>query len=80
MLRVTDVNKAATTMWDFDSTTLGYFLFLCCGLSLRAENQRTYVGVMQSQGMHPQTRETSNLCRDEYQRQADGQRGDETDV
>jgi hypothetical protein len=31
------VNKAATTMWDFDKTTLCY---LFCGLSFEAEKHR----------------------------------------
>jgi hypothetical protein len=49
MLRVMTVNKAATTLSDVDNTTLWFVLFLCCGLSLRAESQTPHAGVLQSQ-------------------------------
>jgi hypothetical protein len=66
MLRVTDVNKAATTMWDFDSTTLGYFFSSLLWVVLAGrESKNVCWGGAEPEGMHPQTRETSKLCRDE---------------
>jgi hypothetical protein len=41
MLRVTDVNKAATTMWDFDSTTLGYFFSSLLWVALAGRQSKT---------------------------------------
>jgi hypothetical protein len=64
MLRVTTVNKAATTMWDYHHTTFslgcrcvaeGLFLVFGCD----------FAGVHLAWAMHPQTRETSKLCMDE---------------
>ncbi len=77
-----------STRPHFDNTTLCCVLISLLWVVLAGRESKTacrvvaeglfwvivcdYAGVHLAWGMHPQTHETSKLCRDEYQRQADG--------